>query len=230
MIVVYGMTGNLYNRIKPSVTSLLEHNDAKIYCLAEDDHVHSLPSDSIVINVKDQKIFPRRSPNIANVCTYMVLMRLVYPSLIPEDRVISLDVDTIILDSLSPIWETDLTGKWMAAVPEYRAKWRPYGDTYYNAGVAVYNLKQMREDNIESELVNLVNTQKLRYAEQDALNYFGLMDDKIVPLPVRYNESFCCGKTNDPAVVHYAGHSDWWDNPNVDRHDILEQYKAKLSV
>lgn len=224
MNVVYGMTRNLYDKIVPSITSLLGHNDAKIFILAEDDKVPGLPCECEIINVADQTVFPKTGVNYLSLYTYMVLMRVCYPSLLPVDKVISIDVDTVILDSLMPIWEKDITGKWFAAVPESTSEWRPYGGIYFNVGVCVFNLKQMREDGIESILINRLNTMKLDYKEQDALNYYGLLHNKIATIPHRFNESFATGYTIDPAVVHYAGYPDWWTNQFMPRREYLEQY------
>ena len=224
MVIVYGMTRNIYHKILPSIRSLLDHNDAHICVLAEDDSVPNLPRECEVINVSGQTVFPHDGVNYKNAYTYMVLMRLTYPSLLPYDRIISLDVDTIVCDSLLPIWEKEMDGKWIAAVPERLSNWRPYGGIYFNIGVCVYNLKQMREDNIEQTLVNYVNTHKLTYCEQDCLNYFGLSQRKIAQLPLRYNECFAAGYTTSPAVVHYAGRPDWWENTTLFRREYLDKY------
>lgn len=228
MNIVYGMTRNLYDRIQPSIRSLLDYNDAKIYITAEDDKVPNLPSECEVINVKDQTIFPSDSVNAKTSFTYMVLMRCVYPSLIPVDKVISLDVDTIICDSLLPIWDCDMEGKWLAAVPEYKGNWKPYGGIYLNIGVALYNLKQMREDLIERKLVEMLLTRKMYFPDQDALNYFALSERKFKVLPVRYNECFATGYTVNPCVVHYAGYKDWWENKDLFRHEYLEKYRSPI--
>ena len=224
MIIVYSMTRNLYPKILPSIRSVLDHNDARIYVLAEDDSVPDLPKECEVINVSDQTFFPKDGANYKTSFTYMVLMRLAYPALFKEDRIISLDVDTIVCDSLLPIWEKEMDGKWIAAVPERLSNWRPYGGIYFNVGVCVYNLKQMREDNIAPTLINYVNTHRLTYCEQDCLNYFGLSQRKIAQIPLRYNESYATGMTLNPAVVHYAGVKDWYENRDIFRREFLDKY------
>ena len=228
MNIVYGMTRNLYDKIQPSIRSVLDHNDAKIYITAEDDKIPNLPCECEVINVKDQTWFPTDSINAKTQFTYMVLLRCVYPTLLPIDKVISLDVDTIVCDSLLPVWDCDMTGKWMAAVPEHKGNWKPFGGIYLNIGVALYNLKQMREDGIERKLVEMLRTRKMYFPDQDTLNYYCLAERKFKILPVRYNECFATGYTINPCVVHYAGYRDWWENKDLFRHEFLEKYRSPL--
>lgn len=227
MNIVYAMTRNLYPYFKATLTSLLEHNKPKrIYILAEDDKLpYKLPDICKVINVSDQEVFRPGTANYKSVFTYMAMMRVCYTDLLPRvNKVLQLDIDTIICDDLTPLWKTDLTDKWFAACPEYFGKHNPWNKPkYYNVGVCLFNLQQMRKDKITPKLIDMLNSQKLWCIEQDALNYYGV-PDKVVDLPARYNESFCCGKSHDPAVVHYAGHLDWYCNHDMDRHELLEKY------
>ena len=224
MNIVYALTRNLYSYLKPTLTSLLEHNQPeKIYILAEDDELPGLPDNAEVINVSKQKWFPPDNPNMKSQFTYMAMCRACYCELLPVDKVIQLDIDTIICDSLEPIWNIDLTDKWFAACPEYLGLYNPFGKQYYNIGVCVYNLEQMRKDNAQDQLVNILNLNKLFCLEQDAINYLGV-PKKVKDIPVRYNESFCCGYTDDPAVVHFAGWPDCWTNKTLFRHEYLERY------
>ena len=224
MVIVYALTRNLYPYLHASMNSLLEHNSPeKIYVLAEDDEL-DLPEICEVINVSGQTIFDKDGPNSKTIYTYMAMMRLLYVDLIPEDRVIQLDIDTIVCDSLEPLWEMDLEDKWFAACPEYKTTYNPFDkEMYYNIGVCVFNLAQMRKDKIVPKMVELLNTRMLPCIEQDALNYYGV-PEKVKKIPVRYNESFCCGETSNPAVVHYAGIPNWYGEPFIHRAEYLARY------
>lgn len=224
MNIVYSGTRNLYPCMNGAIASLLEHNpEAKVYVLAEDD---TLPFEfhGTVINVSGQQYFPPDGPNRDNHFTYMAMLRVCTPELIPEDRVIQLDVDTIVCDSLEEIWNTDLDGKWVCWCPEHLGIYHPYGPKYYNFGVAVMNLKQMRGDHFTERAVEMLNTKRYPYIDQDIMNILAV-PDKTVDLPVRYNESFCCGKTDNPAIVHYAGFHDWYTNDDVPRAFYRDLYK-----
>lgn len=225
MNVVYCLTLNFVEKALPSMRSLLAHNPkAKIYLLTEADSV-DIGIPVIVVNVSGQKWFGNDCINIPNnFGGYINLIKVCYPELMKVNKVIHLDADTIICDSLEPMWKTDLKGKWVAAVPEYRGHYHPFGPMYYNMGVAVINLQQMRTDNIVPEMVEYLNTVKQPFADQDAWHQYGIEDNKFVALDVRYNENFATGFTNNPAIVHYCGQSNWYGNKALYRHEYLEQY------
>lgn len=229
MIVAYAGTRNLYRKMLPAMRSLLHYNDVeRIYLLIEDDEFpYPLPECARPINVaplKD-KYFRPDGPNMRSQFTYMAMLRAATPEILAdEDRVIQLDVDTIVCDDLTPIWTVDLYGKWFAGVLETKVPvpWEghhPQWPVYYNAGVLVYNLDQMRRDGATQRMVRMLNHTRMCWVEQDALNHFGIGLGKDAPLPVRYNESMCCGTTDHPAIVHYAGYADWWCNEKMPRYE-----------
>lgn len=230
MNIVYAMTRAVYHKALPSMKSLIEHNPtAKVYILAEDDTIEGLPCKATIINVSGQTTFPRNSINYNNWYTYINLLKVCYPSLLKVNKVIHLDIDTIICDSLEPIWNTDVKGKWFAAVRESKGWYKPFGDKYYNMGVALINLQQMRKDNIEPVMVEYLNTVKQPYADQDAWNKYGIEQKKIKELDTKFNENFATGYTDNPVIVHYCGKADWYENENVERREYLERYIAPRS-
>lgn len=229
MNIVYAMTRHVYRWILPSLRSLRDTNpDARVFVLAEDDELpFSLPMKAEIINVAEQTYFPRNGVNYNNDFKYINLLKVRYPSILPVDRVIHLDIDTIICDSLNGLWETDLKGKWFGACREYRAHYRPFGDDYYNMGVAVINLKQMKEDGIEAEMERYLNTVKQPFADQDAWNKYGLAQNKIVPIDIRWNEAIATGETSHPAIVHYCGIKDWYYRFDMPRISYLNTYRKE---
>ena len=221
MIVGYYLTGNVLQWLEPSLKSLLEYNrPEKVYLFTDTD----TQIDGVeVINIAEQTYIKRSSPNWSSMFSWIVMARVCTAKFIQEDRILQLDADTIICDSLEELWNTDLEGKWFGAVNEDLGRYRPYGDKYINAGVMLLNLKQIREDHIDDVLIDMVNNRHYLYVEQDAWNQ--VKADKYVELPTRYNESFCCGFTDDPAIVHYAGIRDWFTNPNIPRVEYLNRWR-----
>lgn len=223
MNIVYAVTENYIDKIKPSLKSLLEFNPkARVFLVTETDDV-DLPVE--VININGQTWFPKNSPNYANMFTYINLIKVCYPEILNVNKVIHLDADTIINGSLEPMWKTNVTGKWIAAVPEYAGWYKPFGDKYYNMGVALINLAQMRKDNIQETLVKYLNSFRQPWADQDAWNKFAIEQDKAVALPVKYNECFATGYTKEPVIIHYCGITDWWTNGNISRGEYLARYR-----
>ena len=236
MIVLYAATRNLYPYMLPSITSLLEHNTVeKIIMLLEDDTFPApLPDCCEIRNVVEyrDKYLDPDGVNVGTYFSWQAMLRVAYPLVLQDlDKVLSLDVDTIICDSLEPLWNTDLTGKWMAMVPEKQippfrsAPYRPDVDVYYNCGVTLYNLKQLREDNMVPTFLEKINTVLMDYIEQDTFNEYGSRQGKIVALPNRYNECVGTGETDNPAIVHFAGHLHWMRNMDMPRRPYLDKYR-----
>ena len=226
MKVCYAATRNIYHKLIPAMRSLLEHNDAEIIVLAEDI---ALPFDipCKVINVSGQTTFNELNTNTN--FTWMTLMRLLLPDLTDYNKILYLDVDTIVCEDLSLLWQLNMGNRWWAAVEEAIGWWRPFGMPYFNAGVSLYNLDQMRKDNVVSMLVEDLNTVRYPFPDQDVINKFAV-PYKVIPLTTRYNESFCCGYTDNPAIIHYAGYGDWYENKSVFRHEYLEKYLPPQNV
>lgn len=225
MNIVYCCTANYIEKIKPSIKSLRRFNPkARIFLITESDSCDI--EDAEVIDIRGQEWFtPQNCVNYYNQFTYVSFMKVLYPTLLPVDKVIHLDGDTIINDSLEPLWKTDLKGKWFGMCQEYRGWYRPFGDKYYNAGVYVANLKQLRKEKIQDTMVDYLRNVKQPWGEQDALVKYGLEQDKFVDIDIRYNENQFTGFTDNPAIVHYAGISDWWSNPYISRVEYLNRYR-----
>lgn len=226
MIVVYAASRNLYPWLPMAYMSLLRHNpEAAVVCLIEDDALpYEVPGNVGTVNVSGQKWFGPDCVNIKTDFTYLSLMRVCYTKLFPGyDRVIQLDVDTIVCESLEPVWRIDMGDAYFAAVPEHLSQWKPYGSgKYYNAGVCLFNLKQMREDGADDRLIEFLNGTKVPYIDQDAINWLnaGMGGGKALDLGIRYNECFVTGESLRPAVVHAAGEKRWWTN-------LEERYRGK---
>lgn len=226
--VIYSGSRNLYPAMRGAILSLLEHNrDVKVYVMAEDDELpFPIPCEHEIINVSGQTYFALDNPNMRSQFTYLAMLRVCTPELIRDERVIQLDVDTIVQDSLEPIWEMDLDGKWIGWCPEYFGQYSPFGTVYHNFGVAVLNLEQMRKNVAIVPLVNALEMRTLPFIDQDAMNMIAV-PERSADIPVRYNESFCCGYTPNPAIVHYAGYPNWYDVDQAPRWWLREEYKRK---
>lgn len=203
--VSYCMTRNIYGQVLPSLKSLLAHNDIDcIYLLTEDDDIGlELPECVKIINVSGQQYFKNSSPNFYNCFTWMVMMRMALPFVLAdEERVLSLDLDTIIHKDISELWDMDMTGKYVAGATE-TALTRQKGYSYINCGVMMMNLEQMR-DGMAERIVDLLNRKKYLYNEQDCMNEEIPEEGKQIISPM-YNfgffnrEAMCI-----PKIVHYA--------------------------
>lgn len=224
---VYTGTRNLYEHMIPAMKSLLINSPVdRIYLMIEDDRFPFPVPDCVeVINLNDHMLF-HDGPNMTTQFTPYCMMRAATAKLLPKelDRVLQLDVDTLVEDSLEDLWKEDLTGKYFGAVQEYLGTFKPYGPIYYNCGVMLLNLEEIRRSDIEDRMIELLKTEKLPYIDQNAWNKLGV--DKALPLPVRYNETFCTGTTERPAIVHFAGYKNWTTNAGMPRAGRLRTYRC----
>lgn len=230
MNVVYALTHHVYEWILPSLRSLAATNPGtRVFILCEDDEFpYELPIKAEIINVTGQKWFPAdKCVNYNTSFKYINLLKVRYPTILPVDKVIHLDIDTIICDSLKEMWSTDLTGKWVGACLERNGTYRPFGDRYWNMGVALINLKQMRKDKIEQKMQDYLNGIRQPYADQDAWNRYGTEQDKFVTLDTRWNESVVTGRTAHPGIIHYCGMKDWYTRFDMPRVEYLNEYRRE---
>ena len=200
----------------------------RIYFLIEDDKFpEALPPLVETINVSGQTWFPAGGPNMKSQVTYMALVRACYGKLLPEDldKVLQLDVDTVVVDNIDELWDIPMGSKWVIAAKEgFNSYWKPYGMDYYNIGVAMFNLKAIREYGIEDQLIEFLNTTETKYVEQDAWVKFGA-PRKFIDLPQRFNECYPVGFTDNPAIVHDAGFKNWVGNQQCYRQEYYRKYR-----
>jgi lipopolysaccharide biosynthesis glycosyltransferase len=107
--------------------------------------------------------------------------RIYLPELLPDvDRILYLDVDTIVVDSIAPLLETDLGDHYVGAVtnvPELDQLHHPAAlglngpSDYFNSGVLLMNLRRMREDGCTAAMrdYSLEHAGEIR-GDQDPLN------------------------------------------------------------
>lgn len=227
MNIVYALTRNVYDWLKPSITSLAKHNPkARVFILAEDDVLpFELPIKAEIINISEQKYFPSIGEHRTEAFGgYINHLKVCYPSILPVKKVIHMDIDTIICDSLEGLWKTDVDDKWFASVPECQTWYRPFGECYYNMGVSLFNLAQLRKDKVQDKMITYLMNSNQPFADQNAWNFFGTDSNKCAKLDLRYNESAVTGMTDNPAVVHYCSIPNWWTNKQMVRREYLDMY------
>lgn len=123
--------------------------------------------------------------------------RIFLPELLPGlDRILYLDLDTIVLDSLEPLWRTELGDSYLAAVTnvfmrEHMGRSATLGlsgdDVYFNSGVMLINLAEWRRAGVTAALREyaLEHRERLGWADQDAMNL--LLGHRRLPLHPRWN-------------------------------------------
>lgn len=127
-------------------------------------------------------------------------LRLALPGLLPEvDKILYMDADVLVRESLAPIWETPMEGMALAAAKgavNLSDKWewnsdRPYWHLlsgmkgrYINAGVTLLHLEEIRKRGLDARWHEMTG-EKFYYQDQDILNI--TCRGTIVYLPPKYN-------------------------------------------
>ncbi len=168
--------------------------------------------------------------------------RLALPDILPADvtRVIYCDTDLLVLDDISKLWEMDLQGMPLAAVPDYgimaskrsmkekrKTIGLPEGAEYFNSGVLVIDLSKWRECGYAQQVVDVAAKKDLRHHDQDALNQVFIGKWKELPLSwnvippvmqllpkVLRNGKFrknALAARRAISILHYAGRCKPWD-------------------
>lgn len=199
---VYSGTRNLYSIMLPAVKSLLDNSDVDIvYLLIEDDvFPYPIPDCVKTINVSNQMFFKPGSPNYSCSWTYMALLRAAYCYIFPDiDRILCLDVDTIVLHDISPIWGYDLTDYYLAGVaePDKALKDSPY----VNMGVTLHNLEKLRDGRAD-HLIDILNTSPFCFPEQDVFNIY--CAGHVLEIAPEFNVSVCTKPAKQAWVRHFA--------------------------
>ena len=119
--------------------------------------------------------------------------RLLVSDLVPGDKLLYLDCDTIVNSSFEELWMVDLQGYYIAGVQDNPALYnlRVIGmsenDRYVNSGVLLLNLKKWREDALEKRLNEMLDQYNgfVPHHDQGIVN--GVCRGYIKILPPKYN-------------------------------------------
>ena len=126
------------------------------------------------------------------VATPAALLKFVLPELLQTyDKVLYLDGDLLVREDLTSLFHTELKDAYLAAVTDsgnmyLRSKYREQVQHYFNSGVMLLNLAQMRQDHLTDTLIRAKAEQKdSTLMDQNIFNC--VCDGRTVRLPVRYN-------------------------------------------
>lgn len=184
-----------------------------------------------------------------NHITIPTYYRLKMPELLQNyEKAIYLDTDVIVLKDLTEYYNTDISNCYIAGVLAAGYKFneesnKAYYDSiglksirnYVNAGVTLWNLDKIRNDNKINELYDLAN-KNFNSMDQDVVNV--AFQDGIKTLELKYNmmttyyditnpdgqkysqyveiygENSIKEALKDPVIIHYADKIKPWDKSN----------------
>lgn len=157
--------------------------------------------------------------------------RLSLPEILQEDKVIYADVDMIFQTDLKCLFDIDLKNNLIGAVKAYidEKHAKKIGCdplNYFNAGLLLLNLKQLRNEKYTEKFRTLLRN-NYKYQDQDILNI--TCKGRVYYLPVKYNVTHSnfelCIKKDPrilqlynydeliniatPSIVHFSGSKPW---------------------
>lgn len=205
--------------IKVLYTSVTEENKARIKKLEKENiNIEFVDLNKQLEEIKG-KLYTR---NYFSNTTYY---RLFIPELYPEyDKAVYIDSDTICLGDIAELYNVDMGDNLIAAIPDGAVQnieiFQDYVErvvgvadynNYFNAGVIVMNLKELRKYKFQEKFVYLLEKIRFEVAQdQDYLNR--LCKGRVKILDFEWNRMPIMGKADgNIKLIHYnLGAKPWY--------------------
>jgi lipopolysaccharide biosynthesis glycosyltransferase len=170
-------------------------------------------------------------PTTLTVPSVVAYARMLVPSLLPHNtsRLLYLDSDIVVTDSMRPLLETNLGGAVLAAMPDPVPPWvdRPFRtdvlklpdpEFYFNSGVLLIDVDAWQTSAVTENAFEFIDSlpagSKLMYPDQDVLN--AILAGRWLPLNRKWNYFVTSEADNlqqfraKAAIVHFAsGRKPW---------------------
>lgn len=248
MVVVMCCTRNWYFYVAVELYALFKHNKVKkVYLFIEDDNIPYITDQRIVfININNlQEYVTSESPNYNTQYSKLSYLRCYFTKLIKDDKILYIDSDAIVVDSLEDLWNIDLEDNVIAGVYE-PGEWNKYlwtyglDNTYINSGVLLMDLKKIREEKLDDSMVYLLNHNKYAFPDQDVINL--VCRNRIKHISNIYNSSETTGIVDNAKIIHYirknkgwlkeSKRSEIWYNYHdeyIEKEGIMDNYKVRAT-
>lgn len=207
-------------RIKPEYTAI---SDEKIEFL--DEVLKTKNPNNEVIKIDVTKIYEEEFGHCKNenaYCTPYTLLRLL-ADLVPciPDKILYLDIDMMIADDITKLYNIDVSEYEYAAVKEKYGSIFIWPD-YINAGMLLLNMKKIKETGLLKKARKLIKTKKMLFADQDAI--YRATTKKIL-LPRIFNEQSKFNK-KDTVVCHFCKRLLWKPYPHTENYKQWNIYEV----
>ena len=180
--------------------------------------------------------------------SHMAYCRILLPHLLGVPRLIYLDCDVLVFRDLSQLFDFELPGgKFVAAVPDSEtcslasdsralanAMKFPAADAYYNSGVILMNLEELRKQRFFERAVEFLTVRKAdyRFHDQSAINF--LLHQHIEELPEYWNRPSWCfdaqENNNLNCVLHYTNSVPWLGGTPGPAQYLFERVAADVGL
>lgn len=215
-------------------TGLTEENKRRLRSIGEENFT----LESVDISLMVERI--ARQLHTRDYYSKSTYYRLFIPELFPElNKALYLDCDIVVKGDISRLYDRELGSDLVGAVPDSmviaieplsqyaskRLQVRP--ENYFNAGVLLMNLEQMRKMRFTEAFLRLLRSVTFRVAQdQDYLNV--LCKGRVTYLGFEWNTMPGSIRTDAPQLIHYNLDCKPWQRDDVAYADIFWHY-ARLS-
>lgn len=185
-------------RLKPEYTCITDEQIEFLNKVVKSKNIENKVTKIDVTNLYEKEFLNCANENA--YCTPYTLLRLL-ADMIPEisDKLLYLDIDIMVGDDISKLYNIDVTDYEYAAVKEKYGCWIIRPD-YINAGMLLLNMKKIKETKLLEKARKLIKTRKLLFADQDAI--FWSTTKKLI-IPRIYNEQSKFNK-KDTVICHFC--------------------------
>lgn len=235
--LIENSSNNYYYSIKILYTNIKEENKKKILKYEKENVKIEFVDLNYYIEEIKEKLFTR------DYYTKTTYFRLFIPNLYPQyNKVIYLDSDVVLLGDIAELYHEDMETNLVAAVPddiiqnepifqEYVEKVVGIADyrKYFNAGVLLMNLDELRKFKFQEKFLYLLETVKYAVVQdQDYLNRLCKGRTKILDtgwdrMPVLNNKT----KVEKLNLIHYNLNYKPWHYDNILYEEYFWQYAKK---
>jgi lipopolysaccharide biosynthesis glycosyltransferase len=193
----------------------------------------------------DESVF--RGATLGPGESHMTYCRILLPHLVDVPRLIYLDCDVLVFRDLSRLFDVELSpGKILAAVPDSEtlsladdsptiadAINLPREGAYFNCGVMLMNLDQLRKQRFFERAVEFLNRKSAyRFWDQSAINF--LLYGQIDELPECWNRAswrFDAQQNNAlDCVLHYTTSAPWLVETSGPAHQLFERFATEVGL
>lgn len=240
-------------------TNISKHNQNKIRSILTNTKNIRLQFVNIGSIVADYKLDARE-----HITTETFYRFLILDIMKEYKKVIYIDCDLVVNEDIAKLYQVEMGDNLIAAtldadfigqlnIPEattlqYSKEVLKLKDPYkyFQAGVLVFNVPEMRKKTTVSELLEIADQDLYRYSDQDILNV--LCQGRVTYLDLRWNHIFDCygeriknvivwdpmalyeaymeAKKN-PYIIHYAGFCKPWDEPVEEFGEVFWDYARR---
>ena len=179
-----------------------------------DEQIKKYNKENQAVKIDVTPLYRREFDNCPNedaYCSPYTLIRL-FADEVKElpDKLLYLDVDIMFNRDIHLLYDTDIEGYEYAAARDHYGKYL-ISPNYVNAGVLLFNLKQMRKTGLLKKARELIKTKKLVFADQSAIIR---STTKKKMLPQRFNDQKYLH--NHTVVRHFSKRLFWLPYPHTD--------------